>query len=101
MRIGRPPRATRCLAAAVGIGVAVAVVIIAGPAGASTTVTAQLAFSGVVTQTSPTGGSVVGIHPGDSVDFKPATVPTVGLDALGFPLGDILGSVLSTAVNYQ
>src|SRR6266571_638728 len=101
MRIGRPPRATRWLAAAVGIGVAVAVVIIARPAGASTTVNAQLAFSGVVTQTSPTGGSVVGIHPGDSVDFKPATVPTEGLDALGFSLGDILGNVLNLATGYQ
>src|SRR6266516_2252589 len=101
MRIGRPPRATRWLATAVGIGVAVAVVIIARPAGASTTVNAQLAFSGVVTQTSPTGGSVVGIHPGDSVDFKPATVPTEGLDALGFSLGDILGNVLNLATGYQ
>jgi hypothetical protein len=101
MRIGRPPRATRWLAAAVGIGVAVAVVIIARPAGASTTVNAQLAFSGLVTQTSPTGGSVVGIHPGDSVDFTPATVPTEGLDALGFSLGDILGNVLNLATGYQ
>jgi hypothetical protein len=101
MRIARPPRATRWLAAAVGLGVAVAVVIIARPAGASTTVNAQLAFSGVVTQTSPTGGSVVGIHPGDSVDFKPATVPTEGLDALGFSLGDILGNVLNLATGYQ
>ncbi|HYU04506.1 MAG TPA: hypothetical protein VEL02_11750, partial [Jatrophihabitantaceae bacterium] len=101
MRIGRPPRATRWLTAAVGLGVAVAVVIIARPAGASTTVNAQLAFSGVVTQTSPTGGSVVGIHPGDSVDFKPATVPTEGLDALGFSLGDIVGNVLNLATGYQ
>jgi hypothetical protein len=101
MRIARPPRATRWLAAAVGLGVAVAVVIVARPAGASTTVNAQLAFSGVVTQTSPTGGSVVGIHPGDSVDFKPATVPTEGLDALGFSLGDILGNVLNLATGYQ
>ncbi|HEX9230610.1 MAG TPA: hypothetical protein VF869_01780 [Jatrophihabitantaceae bacterium] len=101
MRIGRPPRATRWLTAAVGLGVAVAVVIIARPAGASTTVNAQLAFSGVVTQTSPTGGSVVGIHPGDSVDFKPATVPTEGLDALGFSLGDIAGNVLNLATGYQ
>lgn len=101
MRIGRAPRATRWLAAAVGLGVAVAVVIIARPAGASTTVNAQLAFSGIVTQASPTGGSTVGIHPGDAVDFKPATVPTEGLDALGFSLGDILGNVLNLATGYQ
>ena len=101
MRIGRPPRATRWLAAAIGLGVAVTVVLIARPAGASTTVNAQLAFSGVVTQASPTGGSVVGIHPGDAVDFKPATVPTQGLDALGFSLGDILGGVLNSLTGYQ
>ncbi len=101
MRIGRPPRATRWLAAAVGIGVAVAVVIIARPAGASTTVNAQLAFSGVVTQTSPTGGSVVGIHPGDAVDFKSATVPTEGLDALGVSIGDLIGGLLNDVIGYQ
>src|SRR6266480_3661832 len=101
MRIGRPPRATRCLAAAVGIGVAVAVVIIARPAGASTTVNAQLAFSGVVTQTSPTGGSVVGVHPGDAVDFKSATVPTEGLDALGVSIGDLIGGLLNDVIGYQ
>jgi hypothetical protein len=101
MRIGRLPRSTRWLAAAIGLGVAVTVVIIAAPAGASTTVNAQLAFSGIVTQASPIGGSVVGIHPGDAVDFKPATVPTQGLDALGFPLGDILGGVLNSVTGYQ
>ena len=67
MRIGRPPRGTRWLAGALGLGVAVTAVIVAGPAGAATTVPAQLALSGVVTSKSPTGGSVVGIHPGDAV----------------------------------
>lgn len=103
MRIGRPPRATRWLAAAVGLGVTVAVVIIARPAGASTTVNADLALSGVVTKSSPTGGSVVGIHPGDAVDFKAASaaVSTQGLDALGIPLGDLLGGLLGQVVGYQ
>ncbi len=103
MRIGRPPRGTRWLAAAVGLGVAVTAVIVAGPAGAATTVPAQLALTGVVTSKSPTGGSVVGIHPGDSVDFKaaPAGVSTQGLDALGIPLGDLLGGLLGQVVGYQ
>jgi hypothetical protein len=103
MRIGRPPRGTRWLAAAVGVGAAVAAVIVAGPAGAATTVPAQLALTGVVTDKSPTGGSVVGIHPGDAVDFKaaPAGVSTQGLNALGIPLGDLLGGLLGQVVGYQ
>jgi hypothetical protein len=103
MRIGRPPRATRWLAAAVGLGAAVTAVIIAVPAGASTTVNADLALTGVVTQTSPTGGTTVGIHPGDAVDFKAASaaISTQGLNALGIPLGDLLGGLLGQVVGYQ
>ncbi len=103
MRIGRPPRGTRWLAGALGLGVAVTAVIVAGPAGAATTVPAQLALSGVVTSKSPTGGSVVGIHPGDAVDFKaaPAGVSTQGLNNLGIPLGDLLGGLLGQVVGYQ
>jgi hypothetical protein len=89
------------LAGAVGLGVVVGTVLIAGPADASTTVTAQLDLSGVVTTSSPAGGSTVGIHPGDSVDFKPATVPTQGLNSHGLPLGDVLGGVLSSVTGYQ
>jgi hypothetical protein len=100
MQTGRS-RAARRLAGAAGLGVAVGAVLIASPAGASTTVTAQLALSGVVTTSSPAGGSTVGIHPGDSVDLKPASVPTQGLNAHGFPLGDVLGGVLGGATGYQ
>jgi hypothetical protein len=82
-------------------GLAVAVGASAAPADASTTVTAQLALSGVVTANSPAGGSTVGIHPGDSVDLRPATVPTQGLNAHGFPIGDVLGGVLGGATGYQ
>ena len=101
MRIGRSGRTARWLAGAVGLGVAVGTVVIAHPAGASTTVPTQLAFSGLATTSSPLGGSVVGIHPGDSVDLKAATAPTQGLNALGFPLGDVLGGVLSALTGYQ
>ncbi len=89
------------LAGAVGLGVAVGTVLSAGPADASTTVTAQLALSGVVTASSPAGGSSVGIHPGDSVDFKPASVPTQGLNSHGLSPGDVLGGVLSSVTGYQ
>jgi hypothetical protein len=104
MRIRRSSRVTRWLAGALGVGVAAAVVVlIAAPAGAATTVPAQLALTGVVTDKSPTGGSVVGVHPGDSVDFKaaPAAVSTQGLNALGVPLGDLVGSLLGQVVGYQ
>ena len=91
----------RWLAGAFGLGVAVGAVATAAPADASTTVTAQLALSGVVTANSPAGGSTVGVHPGDSVDLRPASVPTQGLSAHGFPLGDVLGGVLGGATGYQ
>jgi hypothetical protein len=98
----RPPAIARRLAGTVGLGIAVGgAVLIADPAGASTTVTAQLALSGLVTTSSPTGGSTVGVHPGDSVDLKPAAVPTQGLNARGFPLGDVLGGVLGGGTGYQ
>lgn len=100
MRTGRS-RSAAWLAGAVGLGVAAGAVLFASPAGASTTVAAQLSLSGVVTTRSPAGGSVVGVHPGDTVDFKPATAPTEGLNALGVPLGDVLGGVLSSATGYQ
>lgn len=100
MRTGRS-RSAAWLAGAVGLGVGVGAALLARPASASTTVTAQLALSGVVTTASPAGGSVVGIHPGDAVDFRPATAPTQGLNALGVPLGDVLGGVLGDATGYQ
>jgi hypothetical protein len=101
MRIGRSSRTTRLVAGVAGLGVAVGAIIISHPAGASTTVSTQLSFSGVTTSTSPVGGSVVGVHPGDSVDLKPATVPTQGLNNLGVPLGDLLGNVLGGVTGYQ
>jgi hypothetical protein len=66
-------------------------------------VPAQLALTGVVTGTSPVGGSVVGIHPGDVVDLKaaPAGLSTQGLNDLGIPAGDLLGSLVGSLVGYQ
>src|SRR2546423_7458638 len=103
MRIGRSRRSTRLLAGVAGLGVAVGAVIIAHPVGASTTVPTQLALSGMVTGKSPVGGSVVGIHPGDAVDLKaaPAGLSTQGLNNLGIPLGDLLGSIVGDLVGYQ
>jgi hypothetical protein len=73
------------LAGAVGLGVAVGAVLTAGPADASTTVSAQLALSGVVTTSSPAGGSTVGIQPGDAVDLKPGKRPHPGSERAWLP----------------
>lgn len=74
----------RWLAGAVGLAVAALTVLVMQPAGAAAvTVRAQLSLSGVVTATSPLGGSTVGVHPGDSVTFQASLTPTAGLDALG------------------
>ena len=100
MRIRRSSRTTRLVAGVAGLGVAVGAIIIAHPAGASTTVEAQLSLSGVATRTAPTGGSVVGIHPGDSVDLKPSAIPLAGLNALG-GLGDALTGLLSGLTGFQ
>jgi hypothetical protein len=103
MPIGRPRRRTRWLAGIAGFGLGAAAVLFAQPAGASTTVPAQLALTGIVTGASPVGGSVVGIRPGDSVDLKaaPAGVSTQGMNNLGIPVGDVLGSIAGSLLGYQ
>ncbi|UQX88524.1 hypothetical protein M6D93_00625 [Jatrophihabitans telluris] len=68
-------------------------------AGASSTVDAQLSLSGVVTADSPTGGSVIGIHPGDAVNFTASTAPTAGLKKLG--LDGLLGGLVNGVAGYQ
>jgi hypothetical protein len=103
MRVGRLGRRTRWLAGIAGFGVAAGAVAVAQPADASTTVAAELALTGIVTGTSPIGGSSVGIHPGDSVDLTAgsAGLSTQGLNNLGIPVGDVVGSVAGRLVGYQ
>jgi hypothetical protein len=75
-------------------------VLAIAPANASpATVDAQLSLSGVTTKSNPTGGSVIGIHPGDKVSFRASAAPTAGLEQLG--LGDVLGNLLGGIVGYQ
>lgn len=89
----------RWAAGAVGIGLAGTILLAMTPANASPqTVNAQLSLTGIATKNDPTGGSVIGIHPGDSVDFKAAAAPTAGLEALGL---DSLLKSLGTIVSYQ
>jgi hypothetical protein len=91
------------LAGVTGLAVAGAAVLTMSPAHASaSTVDAQLSVSGVATKANVLGGTTVGIHPGDTVDFKASALPTAGLEnvpALGSLLGGILGSL--TGSNFQ
>lgn len=90
----------RWLAGAVGIAVgAAAVVFFAPSSSAATTVDAQLSLTGVATQGNILGGTTVGVHPGDTVNFEAAAVPTAGLDnipALGPLLNDLVTGLLHT-----
>jgi hypothetical protein len=90
----------RWLAGGAGLAVAGAAVLAMAPAQASTAkVDAQLSLSGVATSANVLGGTTIGIHPGDIVDFKASPLPTAGLDnipALGPVLNQLLGSLLGS-----
>ncbi|HEV7202997.1 MAG TPA: hypothetical protein VGN18_00235, partial [Jatrophihabitans sp.] len=82
----------RWLMGGAALGLATSVLLAMTPAqAASATVNAQLSLSGVATASSPVGGTIVGVHPGDSVKFSAATVPTAGLDKLG--LGSLVDNL--------
>jgi hypothetical protein len=90
----------RWAAGIAGAGVIGAILLAVAPANASpATVNAQLSLSGVTTKSNPTGGSVIGIHPGDKVSFQASAAPTAGLEQLG--IGDVLGSLLGKIVGFQ
>src|SRR4051812_23784231 len=85
---------------AAGAGLVGAILLAIAPADASpTTVNTQLSLTGVTTKSDPTGGSVIGIHPGDKVSFRASAAPTEGLQQLG--LGDLLGGLLGKIVGYR
>ena len=59
----------------------------------------QLTLSGVATHKNPTGGTTVGIHPGDRVRFSASLVPSAGLPkALQGLAGGLLGGGASLRV---
>lgn len=73
---------------------------VSAPAGAAAKTTkTQLSLSGLASADNPLGGSVIGIHPGDSVSFTTASVPTAGLDKLG--LGDLVGNLLNGLLGFR
>lgn len=83
-----------------GIVAATAALFAFAPAGASgATTDAQLSLSGVATKGNILGGTTVGIHPGDTVDFKASATPTAGLDNIG--LGGLVSGLLGTLASFQ
>jgi hypothetical protein len=97
---GRRPR-LRWLVGLAGGAVVGATLLAFSPAGAASTVHAQLSLTGVATSTSVLGGSDIGVHPGDTVVFKASAVPTAGLENIP-TLGSVLTDLLSTALGqYQ
>lgn len=73
---------------------------VSSPASATaTTVKTQLSLSGLASADNPLGGSVIGIHPGDTVTFTAAGAPTAGLEKLG--LDGLVNNVLGLLVTFQ
>ena len=93
---GRRPRLRWLLGVAGGALIA-ATVMAFQPASAANTVNAQLSVTGVATKANILGGSDIGVHPGDSVNFKASALPTAGLENIPV-LGSVLRDLLSTAL---
>jgi len=96
MRATSPRRTTSWVALLVAlICSAAAAVLLTTPAQASSTVEVQLTLSGVASPDNPTGGSRVGVHPGDSVVLHASAIPTAG--APGGLSGALSGLVAGVA----
>lgn len=96
-------RGLRWLSGAAGLAVAGAAVFAMTPASAAgSTTPAQLSLSGVATQGNVLGGTTIGVHPGDTVDFQASALPTAGLTnipTIGAALNSLLGGL--TGSQYQ
>lgn len=93
---GRRPR-LRWLLGVAGGAVIAATVMAFQPASAASVVNAQLSVTGVATKANILGGSAIGVHPGDTVNFKASALPTAGLENIPV-LGNVLRDLLSTAL---
>jgi hypothetical protein len=91
---------TTWVAGLAGLAVVGAIALAMAPANAAaTTVDAQLTLSGVAYSDQPTGGSTVGVHPGDSVHFTSAAIPTAGAPSgLSSVLSGLVGGVAGLQV---
>jgi hypothetical protein len=99
--------AARWIAAVLALGAAAATVIATSPAqAAGTTVDAQLSLTGVTTTGDVLGGTTIGVHPGDTVDFKASILPTAGLNnipalqTLVTGLANLTGSLFQVVVTF-
>ncbi|HEV7205562.1 MAG TPA: hypothetical protein VGN18_13210 [Jatrophihabitans sp.] len=101
MRASSPRRTTTrttswfALLVALICSAAAAVLLTTPAAQASSTVEVQLTLSGVASPDNPTGGSQVGVHPGDSVVLHASAIPTAG--APGGLSGALSGLVAGVA----
>ena len=95
----------RWLAGGVALAIAGAITLATASASAGTkTVEAELSFSGIATSANILGGAQIGVHPGDTVNFVPSTIPTAGLGSipgLGSALDSLLQTILGKATGYQ
>lgn len=102
--VGRPA-GLRWLGFAIALTIAGAVTLATTTASASPqTVNAELSLSGIATQANILGGAQIGVHPGDTVNFVPSTIPTAGLTnipTLGTALDSLLQSILGKGTGYQ
>lgn len=104
MRAPSPRRTTTGTTSWVALLVALvcsvaAVVLMTAPAQASSTVEVQLTLSGVASPDNPTGGSRVGVHPGDSVVLHASAIPTAGAPgALSGPLSGLVAGAAGLQV---
>ncbi len=100
MRAASPRRVTSWVALLVAVLCsAAAVMLMTSPAQASTTVEVQLTLSGLASPDNPTGGSRVGVHPGDSVVMHASAIPTAGAPGgLSGVLSGLVGGVAGLQV---
>src|SRR4051812_37036729 len=95
----------RWLAGGIALAIAGAITLATASASAGTkTVNAELSLSGIATSANILGGAQIGVHPGDSVNFVPSTIPTAGLGAipgLGAALDTLLQTILGKTTGYQ
>jgi len=108
LSVDRPqPRAAglRWLAAGIALAIAGAITLATASANASPrTVNAELSLSGIATTANLLGGAQIGVHPGDTVNFVPSTIPTAGLTnipTLGTALDSLLQTILGKTTGYQ
>lgn len=96
---------TRWLGLGIALALGGAITLATASASASAkTVNAELSFSGIATTANLLGGSEIGVHPGDTVNFVPSTIPTAGLTnipGVGTALDSLLRSILGSATGYQ